>query len=267
MKQHGFQQHGFQQHGLKQHGFRQDDLKHARIRFGHVETTFIRENVFRNLKFAVLAVTSIVFLGLGSISCAPLKESRNPNESSGNRPPPSDPKSLSGVCETQGSINLAQPGALQSIPSRSNGEFCAIVLSVPQVIIDWLVSGSKTWEYRKSHPADPVSHIVFYNTTTRELFGIAEVSHTLGGPPVDIVNKTWTESGTTADVLLGYYGDRPVGFATKILSMTPFQKKIPLAEARQLDASFSPPPGYLFLDRFPSLNSAIRQRISLPSAP
>ncbi len=218
-------------------------------------------------KFSRARKGLLALLVVGVTACAPLKESRNPNEGSGTRQNNSDPKAMSGVCETQGPVSLTQPGVLQSIPGRSDGQFCAIVLSVPQVIIDWLVSGSKTWEYRKSHPADPVSHIVFYNTTTRELFGIAEISHTLGGPPTEIVNTTWTESGTSADALLGYYGDRPVGFATKLLSMTPFQKRISLTEARQLDAAFSPPPGYLFLDRFPNLNSAIRQRLSQPPAP
>jgi hypothetical protein len=211
---------------------------------------------------SVLALVLFAFT-----ACAPLKESRNPNENNGTRNNNSDPKTMSGVCETQGPIALAQPGSLTSIPGRSDGQFCAIVLSVPQVIIDWLVSGSKTWEYRKSHPADPVSHIVFYNTTTRELFGIAEISHTVGGPPSEIVRTTWTESGTSADALLGYYGDRPVGFATKLVSMTAFQQKISLTEARQLDAAFSPPPGYLFLDRFPNLNAAIRQRLTSPPAP
>ena len=166
-----------------------------------------------------------------------------------------------GDCEKNGMMNPGIVSDIQSIPAQ-HSKFCAIILSVPQLIVDWLENGSKVYEYRKTHPADPISHIIFYNTTTKRLHGFATVRETLFGPPKLIVDQTWRESGTSAENLMEYFGpDRPIGYATRIEAFSVLHSQTTLAEMRQLDPGFQAPQGYVFLERFPNLHALVKAQI------
>lgn len=141
--------------------------------------------------------------------------------------------------------------------------FCAIVLSIDPTFLGWLNAGDKSFEYRKSHPTDEISHIIFFDNKALTLVAIADVVETLAGDPLEISELTWRRSGTTVDGLMSYFGDRPVGFATELKNFRSLPNPISLAAARTLDPKFQRPYGYLFVDRHPKINDAIKAQLGI----
>ncbi|MEN0060205.1 MAG: hypothetical protein AAGB31_15305, partial [Bdellovibrio sp.] len=92
----------------------------------------------------------------------------------------------------------------------------AYLLSIYDEVIDIYLAGKKFYEYRKSFPRDPVTHIVFFNTKTQSLIGYAKIVETLMGPTDDVITKTVHRSGVSAKALKGYYGDKKIAFATEV---------------------------------------------------
>ncbi|MBN8540556.1 MAG: hypothetical protein J0L82_09235 [Deltaproteobacteria bacterium] len=141
--------------------------------------------------------------------------------------------------------------------------FCAIVLSIDPTFLGWLNSGDKSFEYRKSHPGDEISHIIFFDNKALTLVAVADVVETIAGDPLEISELTWRRSGTTVDGLMSYFGDRPVGFATELKNFRSLPSPISLAAARTLDPKFQRPYGYLFVDRHPKINDAIMAQLGI----
>jgi hypothetical protein len=141
--------------------------------------------------------------------------------------------------------------------------FCAIVLSIDPTFLGWLNAGDKSFEYRKSHPGDEISHIIFFDNKSLSLAAIADVVETIAGDPLEISELTWRRSGTTVDGLMSYFGDRPVGFATELKNFRALPNPISLAAARTIDPKFQRPYGYLFIDRHPKINDAIMAQLGI----
>lgn len=151
---------------------------------------------------------------------------------------------------------------LVRISPRKN-RFCAIVLAIDPTFLGWLNAGDKSFEYRKSHPNDEISHIIFFDNKALTMVAVAEVVETLGGDPLEISELTWRRSGTTVEGLMSYFGDRPVGFAIELKNFRMLPSPISLAAARTLDPKFQRPFGYLFIDRHPKINEAIMSQLGI----
>lgn len=202
---------------------------------------------------------ALALITLFITSCAPLKkETSNDTQDDKGRPV----KTFT-TCEQGGPMNVLKPDVMFSVAPRTD-HFCALILAIMPEYLGWIEDGAKSFEYRKVHPSDPISHIVFFNNGTNELYGIAEVVTTLVGPPQIIAEQTALRSGTTVDGLMSYFGTRPVGFATEIRNFKKFAKPLTVDAARALDPSFKRPFGYVFLDRHPILNSEIEKRLQEP---
>jgi predicted transcriptional regulator len=152
---------------------------------------------------------------------------------------------------------------LHRVGARTDA-FCAVVLSIDPTFLGWLESGEKSFEYRKSFPADLVSHIIFFDNRAQSLVAVAEVVEVLAGDPLDISNRTWTRSGTTVDGLMSYFGDRPIGFAIELKNYRSLPAPITLTAARAADPKFQRPYGYLFTERHPKIDDALMMQISHP---
>jgi len=213
--------------------------------------------------------TRIAVLGLiiGSMAaCGPRTANRSPDapESDG----PVVVKNL-GCEEAAGPLKLptgadsptGKTELLRIAPRKDR--FCAIVLSIDPTFLGWLYAGDKSFEYRKSHPSDKVSHIVFFDNKALTMAAVADVVETLAGDPLEISEITWRRSGTTVDGLMSYFGDRPVGFATELKNFRALPNPISIAAARTLDPKFQRPYGYLFVDRHPKLNDAIMSQLGI----
>jgi predicted transcriptional regulator len=170
------------------------------------------------------------------------------------------------VCETSGSLKvpIEANGSVTLQRFEPNRErFCAIILSINPVFLGWIEDGKKSFEYRKSLPADAFSHILFLDNKAMKLVAIAEVTEALAGSPQEIINLTWRSSGTTPEGLNEYYGERAVGFAIELKNFLRLPEPLSFQEAQALDSNFQRPYSYLFLDRYPAVNSEIITRAGI----
>ncbi|MBK7889455.1 MAG: hypothetical protein IPJ84_00975 [Bdellovibrionales bacterium] len=206
-----------------------------------------------SMSFAAKLLAPVI-LSIAVAACAPLKK----NQANDAQDDKGRPVTTFTTCEQGGPMNVLKPDVVFSVAPRTD-HFCALILAIMPEYLGWIENGSKSFEYRKVHPSDHISHIVFFNNGTNELYGIAEVVTTLVGPPQLIAEQTASRSGTNVDGLMGYFGTRPVGFATEIRNFKKFDKPITLDAARNLDPSFKRPFGYVFLDRHPILNAEIEK--------
>ena len=167
------------------------------------------------------------------------------------------------ACEKSGAFQPALPIQLGELPATTGKKFCPVIMRVPQDIVDWLEQGVKHYEYRKVFPTDPISHIVYFNTTTGKLVGYAPVGKTLVGPPRTISEMTWQKSGATLDELMGYFGEtRPYGYATELKSYIKFKTEISGDDIRaKMDPDFQDPPKYTFVSRFPKLERFLKTKL------
>jgi len=222
--------------------------------------------VTRSLDLAKACVASFCSLTLSlsliavvSISTLGCEEKKNTAANNGLKTG-DDPIELSATdCERLGPLPLKAQTSISRKRPRFD-KFCAMVLPIDPTSLEWIESGRKRFEYRKTHPADPISHIVFFDTQANSLVAIAEVVETLIGPPEQIADLTWKRSGTDIEEILGYFGDRPVGYATEMMNFRRFRKALGLSEARAIDPNFRRPFGYVFLDHYPMLNASIAEQ-------
>lgn len=218
-----------------------------------------------NSYFKTVAAIGFSVLIATSVACAP----RSPN--SGPESQDDAPIGTRNVgCENSGPLKIPTGAEsptgkteLHRLPGRKDA-FCAVVLSIDPTFLGWLSSGDKSFEYRKSFPADLVSHIIFFDNRAQSLVAVAEVVEVLGGDPLEISNLTWTRSGTTVDGLMSYFGNRPVGFAIELKKFRSLPAPITLSAARAVDPKFQRPYGYLFTERHPKIDEALRKQIESP---
>jgi predicted transcriptional regulator len=211
----------------------------------------------------LLGLTILVGLLIG---CAP-----SPSSPAGDPNPVDDgPIVTETACETNGPMQLVPDSnghyELLNIPARS-GKFCALILPLDSRSLNAVLRGAKTVDYRRSLPTDRVSHIIYFNTKTLELYASAEVDHSLAGSPRDIAELTASNAGTNLNGAMNYFGGRQFGFAIAIKKAQILANPMGLEEARSIDSRFARPYGYLFLERHPKLNQEFIQRLVAFSAP
>jgi predicted transcriptional regulator len=213
----------------------------------------------------LVLIAGVSLIGLMT-ACVPRASNRGPEEQKAEGPVVV--KNL-GCEEAPGPLKL--PTGAESPTGKTEllriaprtDRFCAIVLSIDPTFLGWLNAGDKSFEYRKSHPSDKVSHIIFFDNKALTLVAIADVVETVAGDPLEISELTWRRSGTTVDGLMSYFGDRPVGFATELKNFRALPNPISLAAARTIDPKFQRPYGYLFVDRHPKINDAIMAQLGI----
>jgi predicted transcriptional regulator len=196
------------------------------------------------------------------IACAP------PSSSSAGLPAKKQesPVGTSVACETDGPLQLA-PAAdghftLVKLPPRSD-RFCALVLPLDSQSLNAVLRGVKTVDYRRSIPADHISHIIYFNTKTLEFYASAEVDHELAGPPREIAELTAPNAGTNLNGAMNYFGGRDYGFAISVRNVQILANPMSIEEIRAIDSRFARPYGYLFLERHPKLNQELARRLGL----
>lgn len=182
---------------------------------------------------------------------------------------PRNPVTQDTLCEKGGPLVVEKVETVFSMPARTD-RFCALILSLSTETLNKITSGERVFDFRKSHPSDKISHVIFFDREREALYGVATVVQTLVGPPRLIIEQTLNRSASSRDDLSGYFGESRIAFAIELApgSYKPFAHSISLAEARVLDPSFHRPVGYAFLERHPRLNSMIfESEIRPPNEP
>lgn len=218
----------------------------------------------RDFRTAILSqFVSLVMLSLLSLGCTPADQvpAKKPSGDQGNV------ASASSNCETSGPLKLFSNAqgfyALQTLTPRLD-LFCAIVVPIEGSSLELISNRSQVYDYRRGFPTDKISHVVFFNTTLREISAVAEVIHTLAGDAEEIVNLTWESSGRNIDEARSFFSGQPFGFAVRFKNVQTLEKPLSLNEARTLDAKFQRPFGYLFLERHPAVSAEIQHRLPSP---
>ncbi len=222
---------------------------------------WLTNSISAGLAAPVAAVLLVTLVG----GCAP--PTSKPNQSL--TPKAETPIRTTQTCETEGPATLSPDAdgryAVRSMPTRID-RLCVLILPTDSQTLNEILRGTKTVDYRRSFPADQVSHILFFNTKTLELFATAEVESTLVGDPLEIAELTAPSAGTNLDGARDYFGSRNYGFAITLRNVQGLAKPIGIRDARNIDARFQRPYGYLFLERHPRLNQEIATRLGLSSA-
>jgi|GEM_PF-5700311 Uncharacterized conserved protein len=153
------------------------------------------------------------------------------------------------------------PAGIETYVSPTTG-FSAYLISIRSVFVDLYMKGGKEFEYRKSFPCEPVTHVIFYDSESRNIVATGKVVKTLKGAPTPVINATVARSGVSSTDLWWYYASSSVAYATEVkFQLLP--KKITLAELKALEPSFQGPQGYAYLKKYPNLEAEIKKILGI----
>lgn len=154
------------------------------------------------------------------------------------------------------------PAGIEAYLPPASG-FQGYIISIRSVFIDMYMNGGKSFEYRKSFPCEPVTHVVFYDSESKNVVATGKVVQGLKGSPAKVIDATVARSGVTRADLWWYYQTTAVAYATEVkFELLP--KKISLAELKELEPSFTAPQGYSYLKKYPKLEEEIKRQLAIP---
>ena len=101
---------------------------------------------------------------------------------------------------------------------------CAILLSINPSHVENIMSGCKTYEFRKKACKKHVEKIIIYSTTpVMKVVGEADVEDVLIGKPEEIWNITQKMSGIDKSFFDSYYDKREEAVAYKLTNVVQYE--------------------------------------------
>lgn len=123
----------------------------------------------------------------------------------------------------------------------------AILLSIHPEHVDKILSGEKTFEFRKRIPKQPVTHIVIYATVpVRQVVAIAEMTGVIEGAPEQVWRKTSKLAGIPKWYYSEYFSGRDKAYA---LCLGLVQRACPLISLDSLKPALHAPQSYTYLSQ------------------
>jgi len=154
------------------------------------------------------------------------------------------------------------PAEIETYTPPASG-FSAYIISIRSVFIDMYMNGGKSFEYRKSFPCESVTHVIFYDSESKNVVATGKVVQGLKGTPAKIIDATVARSGVSKADLWWYYQTTPVAYATDVkFELLP--RKITLAELKEMEPTFAAPQGYTYLKKYPKLEEEIKKQLAIP---
>ncbi|MNL35545.1 hypothetical protein D3C87_1575820 [compost metagenome] len=154
------------------------------------------------------------------------------------------------------------PAGIETYVPPTSG-FSAYIISIRSVFIDMYMNGGKSFEYRKSFPCESVTHVIFYDSESKNVVATGKVVQGLKGTPAKIIDATVDRSGVSKTDLWWYYQTTPVAYATEVkFELLP--RKITLAELKEMEPTFAAPQGYTYLKKYPKLEEEIKKQLAIP---
>ncbi|MDR3211189.1 MAG: ASCH domain-containing protein [Planctomycetota bacterium] len=119
-----------------------------------------------------------------------------------------------------------------------------ILLPIHPKFADLIVSGEKTYEYRKILPLEEISHIVLYSTSPiQRMVAIVEVVEEISDTPLKLWEKTSKEGAISLHYFEQYFSGKKYARAYKLGKVSPL---VPPIALDRLCVS-SPPQSFRYL--------------------
>lgn len=122
----------------------------------------------------------------------------------------------------------------------------AIMISINPQYVEKILSGEKTYEYRKSMFHDrSVENLLIYETKpVCKVVAVCHIDDVLVMPKHDLWELTKLQSGITEDFFNKYYGDKEVAKAIKISNVVRYDSPKELSDYGLKNA----PQGFVYVD-------------------
>lgn len=106
-----------------------------------------------------------------------------------------------------------------------------ILLSINPEHVENILSGKKTYEYRKIAAKQDVSTIIIYETVpTKRVVAEAEILEVLELPPEELWEQTKDGAGITKNFFDEYFNNREIAYAYKLGKIKVYDQKKELKE-------------------------------------
>jgi predicted transcriptional regulator len=107
-----------------------------------------------------------------------------------------------------------------------------VILSIDPEWADAILSGSKTWEYRKVAPSrgPPMRLVLYASAPVKAAIGVAWSYTVLEKPVPVLIEETVQFTPHDRDDVLDYFDDTETGYAIRIGTYRPFDEPVPRAD-------------------------------------
>lgn len=121
-----------------------------------------------------------------------------------------------------------------------------VLLSIKPQFVEKIISGEKTFEYRKQVFKQDISTVVIYATKpVGKIVGEFKVKDILKDSPSNIWRKTKKNSGISKEFFMDYFNDRDSAYALEIQDFVKFDLEI---DPKDVFLKFTAPQSFMYLD-------------------
>ena len=122
----------------------------------------------------------------------------------------------------------------------------AIMISINPQYVEKILSGEKTYEYRKSmfHDRSVETLLIYETKPVCKVVAVCYIDNVLVMPKHDLWELTKLQSGITEDFFNKYYGDKEVAKAIKISNVVRYDSPKELSDYGLKNA----PQGFVYVD-------------------
>lgn len=120
-----------------------------------------------------------------------------------------------------------------------------VLISIKPKFVEKIMTGEKTFEFRKRGFASDVRNIIIYSSSPQKrIVGYFTYSEILKGNPKEVWEVCKGESGIDEKYYTEYYIDKEAAYAIKINEFIKFKKEI---NPKEIWAEFTAPQSYYYL--------------------
>lgn len=121
-----------------------------------------------------------------------------------------------------------------------------VLLSIKPQFVEKIISGEKTFEYRKQVFKQDISTVVIYATKpVGMIVGEFKVKDILKDSPSNIWSKTKKNSGISKKFFMDYFYERDSAYALEIQDFVKFDLEI---DPKDVFLNFTAPQSFMYLD-------------------
>ena len=142
-----------------------------------------------------------------------------------------------------------------------------VLLSISNEWAEAILTGRKTYEYRRQPPAiEPPYKVVLYATADMSaIVGQFTTFEVLKGPIDDLVNRTINHTPHSEDDIQSYFEGKKTGSAIRVAGYQRYSSRLSLDEVQSVDDEFRPPQNFRYLR--PSEDERILELVSNRGTP